>query len=78
MMHPLQTDLTELKESDIELKIQEITRKYFIVARLNNPQVLTQLSIFLTLYKEELSRRNRDRTQTELGNTDLDQLINVD
>lgn len=77
MIHPLQEDLSQLKDAEVEQKVQELTRKYFAAARLGNRQVLTQISIFLTIYKEELSRRYVEKSRTEL-NGDLDQLINVD
>ena len=77
MIHPLQEDLSQLKDNDIEHKVQELTRKYFMAARLGNHQVLTQISTFLTIYTGELSRRYIEKSKTEL-NGDLDQLINVD
>ena len=75
--HPFESDLRELKDTDLEEKIQEITKKYFIAQRLGNYDLLTQLGTFLTIYKEEMSRRNRERFKNS-DNGDLDQLINVD
>jgi hypothetical protein len=77
MFHPLESDLRELKDSDVEEKLQELTKKYHLAARMGYRDVLTQLSTFLTIYREEMSRRNRERFK---GNDsgDLDQLINVD
>ena len=77
MIHPMQEDLSKLKDSEIEQKVQELTKKYFIASRLGNRYVLTQISTFLTIYKEELSKRYIQKTKTELSG-DLDQLINVD
>ncbi len=74
--HPLEEDLSGLKESDIEHKIQELTRKYYQAQRLNMPDVLTQLSTFITIYKNELSKRYALKMKSDL-NGDLDQLINV-
>jgi hypothetical protein len=37
---------------------------------------LTQISTFVTIYKQELSRRYLEKTNPELDG-DLDQLINV-
>jgi hypothetical protein len=77
MLHPLSVDLTTLKDSEVEEKLQELTRKYFAAQRLGKPELLTQISTFVTIYREELSRRYREKTKNELGG-DLDQLINVD
>jgi len=38
---------------------------------------LTQLATFVTIYKDELTRRNMIRSRQQLDG-DLDQLINVD
>lgn len=77
MFHPLQPDLKELKDQELESKVEEITKKYYAACRLGNTQLLTQLSTFLTIYKDELSERYRKKNQSSI-NGDLDQLINVD
>jgi hypothetical protein len=77
MFHPLGEDLSLLKDSEIESKLQELTRKYFLASRTGNNEVLTQLSTFVTIYKEELSKRLLAKTQGTYD-TDLNQLINVD
>jgi hypothetical protein len=76
MIHPLEEDLSTLKDQDIENRIQELTRKYFIAARLGKPELLTQVETFITIYKDEMSKRYREKTKTALDG-DLDQLINV-
>jgi hypothetical protein len=76
MFHPLESDLSQLKDQELEEKVQELTKKYFVAQRLGKPELLTQLSTFVTIYKEEMSRRYRDRLNTGLDG-DLDQLINV-
>jgi hypothetical protein len=76
MLHPLAVDLTTLKDSEVEEKLQELTRKYFAAQRLGKPELLTQIATFVTIYKQELSRRYLDKTNSELDR-DLDQLINV-
>jgi hypothetical protein len=77
MFHPLEEDLSLLKDSEVELKLQELTRKYFLAARMGKNEMLTQLSTFVTIYKEELSKRMLAKTQGTYD-TDLNQLINVD
>lgn len=76
-MHPLVNNITELKESDLELKISDLTRKYFMT---NNSQLQQQISDVLEVYKEALSERRRitwEQTM-ESRNKDLDKLIKVD
>lgn len=75
--HPFEGDLSQLKDNEVEDRLQELTKKYFIAARTGNQELLTQLSTFVTIYKSELSNRFRSKLQ---GNQDkdLDQLINVD
>jgi len=77
MFHPLEEDLSLLKDSEVELKLQELTRKYFLAARMGNAALLTQLNTFVIIYKEELAKRMLAKTQGTYD-TDLNQLINVD
>jgi hypothetical protein len=77
MFHPLEGDLSRLKDNEVEEKLQELTRKYFQAARMGKQEMLTQLSTFVTIYKEELSKRMLAKTQSTYD-TDLNQLINVD
>jgi hypothetical protein len=77
MIHPLQEDLSDLKDFDLEQKIQDLTKKYYLAYKLGNHELLTQISTFLTIYKEEMSKRYLEKTKQNLDG-DLDQLINVD
>jgi hypothetical protein len=77
MFHPLESDLTDLKDKEVEDKVLELTKKYYTAARLGNPDLLTQISTFITIYKSELSRRYMQRSNGQ-DKDDLDQLINVD
>ena len=77
MEHPFQEDFSELKDSEIEQKIQDISKKYWIAYKIGNKDLLTQLDTFLTIYKQELSKRYLERSKEQF-NGDLDQLINVD
>jgi hypothetical protein len=76
-MHPFSGNLSELKDNEVEEKLYELNRKYFAAARLGKPELLTQLATFVTIYKEEMSRRYQLRNNQQT-NGDLDQLINVD
>jgi hypothetical protein len=76
MLHPLIGDLTEFKDQDIENKLIELNKKYYTAARLGSQDLLTQLSTFVTIYREELHKRHTQKLkQTD---NDLGQLINVD
>ena len=77
MFHPFEGDLTQLKDNDVEEKLYELNRKYFAAYRLGNHDLLTQLATFVTIYKDEMNRRNSLRMKGQLDG-DLDQLINVD
>jgi hypothetical protein len=76
MFHPLETDLSILKDQELEDKILELNKKYFAAYRLGKPELLTQITTFITIYKDEMSKRTMKRLN---GNTDddLDHLINV-
>jgi hypothetical protein len=77
MFHPLEGDLTLLKDNEVEEKLFELNKKYYQAYRLGNQDLLTQVAIFVNIYKDELNRRNSIRLNGQL-NGDLDQLINVD
>lgn len=77
MFSPISDDLTSFKDEEIENKIQELSKKYWTAYRLGKPEMLTQISTYITIYKDELTSRNLRKSKTELDG-DLDQLINVD
>ena len=77
MFHPLQQDLSGLTDSEIESKLQELSRKYFAAQRMGSKDLLTQVSTFVNIYRNELSRRYMTKNKGDLDR-DLDQLINVD
>lgn len=75
-MHPLVPELANLKNADIEAKINDLTKKYFMTS---NFSVQSQISSILDVYKEELETRQRAEWQNavETRNKGLDKLINV-
>jgi hypothetical protein len=77
MFHPLEGDLSGLKDTEIEQKLIELNKKYYAAARMGSRDLLTQLSTFVNIYRNELSRRYMTRNKGDLDR-DLDQLINVD
>lgn len=76
MFHPFGGDLSHLKDQEVENKLIELNKKYHAAARLGSRDLLTQLSTFITIYREELSKRHTQKLKQADG--DLGQLINVD
>ena len=76
MFNPLADDLSKLKDTEIENKIQELSKKYFQATNLN---VQHQITVFLDMYKSELATRRAKmwQEQYQKRDTDLDSLINV-
>lgn len=76
MFNPLADDLSKLKDTEIENKIQELSRKYFQSTNIN---VQHQITVFLDMYKAELATRRAKmwQEQYQKRDTDLDSLINV-
>lgn len=77
MFHPFEGNSQDLTDSELESRISDLTKKYYLASRLGKPEMLTQISTFITIYRNEMSRRNREKLKTQLDG-DLDQLINVD
>lgn len=75
-MHPLAEDFSKLKDAEIESRIQELSKKYWIA---NNPMVQNQISLFLDLYNEEMRSRRAKMWNDQYQKRDkgLDKLINV-
>jgi len=79
MFNPLVDNFNELSDNEIELKISELSRKYFIS---KNPQVQQQISVMLDMFKEEMHLRRALQKQKQLeqlenGENDLDNLIKI-
>jgi hypothetical protein len=75
-MHPLVNDFSHLKDSEVENKIGELTRKYFMT---HNVEIRNQIVMLLETYKEEAGNRRRAALEKLMENRDksLDKLINV-
>lgn len=77
MFNPLLDNFDDLSDSEIENKISELSRKYFIS---RNPQVQQQISVILDMYKQELQLRiakAKLKDQEQTGDNSLDDLINI-
>ena len=76
MFNPLVDDFSKLTDLEVENKISDLGRKYFMV---RNPEVQMQIATLLNMYKDEI-RARRARTQLQSlqnGKSDLDNLINI-
>ena len=75
-MHPLAEDFGQLKDAEIESRIQDLTSKYW---QTTNVAVQKQISLFLEMYQAEMQdRRAKQWNQMyQKRNKDLDNLINV-
>lgn len=80
LFNPLLGNPADLKDADLEAKINELTRKYTIAARTGMNQVLPQLAIALNMYRDELTKRGQEslKTTARKNNGNLDDLINVE
>ena len=80
MFNPLLGNPADLKDAELEARINELTRKYTIAARTGMNQVLPQLALALEVYREELTKRGQEslKTTARKANGNLDDLINVD
>jgi len=76
MFNPLVDRIDDLTDTELENKINDLSKKYFMS---KNPQVHSQIAAILDMYKEEL-RARRARAQLKQQNNnddDLDNLINI-
>lgn len=79
MFHPLLPSFAELKDADLEAKINELMKKYSIALRTGNGGLCSQVALAIEAYKEEYSRRQIEKTIVTVNKQDrnLDDLINV-
>jgi uncharacterized protein YbjQ (UPF0145 family) len=75
-MHPLAGDLSLMKDAELDLKIQDLTKKYFQSV---NQDLRNQIVNLLETYKEEAGKRRAKALQSMMDNRDkgLDKLINI-
>lgn len=75
-MHPLLGDLSNLKDAELETKLNDLTRKYFST---RNFEVQRQMTMIIDAYREELANRKQKEYEKmmQTRNKDLDKLINV-
>lgn len=75
-MHPLIGDLSSLKDSEVDAKINELSKKYFSTGSF---ELREQISMVLDSYRQESAKRQAEAYEKlmQSRNKDLDKLINV-
>lgn len=72
-------DITKLKNDDLENKITELMKKYYLAAKFGQGAVCNQIAVLLEAYREEQQRRYILAEQKlAKQNKNLDDFINVD
>jgi uncharacterized protein (DUF2342 family) len=76
MFNPLVDSFDNLTDTQIDDKIQELGRKFWMS---RNPELQQQISVILDMFKQEAASRRAKAFQKmqENGNNDLDSLINI-
>jgi hypothetical protein len=76
MIHPLSEDFSQLKDAEIEQRIQDLSKKYW---QTQNANVQRQITMFLDMYKTEMQHRRQQQLNQlyQKRSKDLDNLINV-
>lgn len=79
MFNPLLGNVSHLSAIDLDSKISELTRKYFIASRSGNGNLCQQILVVIEGYKQELSIKNAaaNKISTKNGDQNFDDLINV-
>ena len=77
MLNPLITDLTQYTAQQVEDRLFDLQRKYFLT---QNSYLQEQIQTAIEIYQEELSTRRiieAHRQRENNGQTGLDNLINI-
>jgi hypothetical protein len=73
MLHPIEDNLEKYTTPQIEEKLQDLSKKFFMT---RNPQVQSQMSTLIDMYRMELkSRYIKEMAKDQ--DKDLDNLINI-
>ena len=74
MLHPFTQDLSNHSDKQLDEKLAELTKKYFLT---RNPEAKNQLQLMINSYKLEMSERQIKARFNNTGNKDLDKLIDI-
>lgn len=74
-MHPLLGSISNLTESQIEEKLNQLTRKYWST---NNPELREQIVMMMDSFRDELMERRIEARKNSSGDDDqFDNLIKI-
>lgn len=76
MFNPLIENIEQLKDQELESKINDLTNKYYMT---KSPYLREQIVSFLETYKEVYQTRKQQELENimKTQNKDLDNLINI-
>jgi hypothetical protein len=79
MYNPLLSDPSKLKLEDLDNRVNELMRKYFIASKFGQGAVCEQINVILEVYRNEQRKRFVDANQKLIKNQDknLEDYINV-
>lgn len=80
MFNPLIGNLADLKTQDLENRIFDLNKKYWIAARTGNGHLCEQIGVALETFRSELQMRNYQASRLPMRNGNdgnLDDLINI-
>ena len=80
MFNPVFPNFKKLKDNELESKMMELNKKYWIAAGMGQGQAADQIILALNMLKEEQQRRQLEalKKAAKASGEDLDGLINVD
>ena len=77
MFNPLVDSFSELTDTQVEDKVNQLSKKYFQVS---NPHIQMQIANILDMYKSEIQTRRAiayQKQNDDNGDNGLDNLINI-
>lgn len=79
MYNPLLQNLDKIKDQELEAKILELTKKYYIASNMGQGGVCQQILCALQMYKDEMNKRQQAALKSSIKkqDKDFDDLINV-
>jgi len=75
MFNPLVDSFEDLTETQLQEKIQDLSRRYF---QTRNPELQNQIAVILDMFKQEqITRLYKKQNSDNDEDSDLDNLINI-
>jgi len=74
MFNPLADNFEDLTDSQIQEKVQDLTRRYY---QTRNPGLQNQIAVMLDMFRQEQTTRMYRQKQQDDDDPDLDNLINI-